>query len=527
MSNINADTNMSSSTTPPPSIPIIPIPKIPPSESFGSCLLMKNDNDFLVEFLAYHYVVLPLRYVYIVSDDDVQNNNDDENNSDDVEDPNDVLDRWRNRNRSRSNNNDNSSDSSSSSSTTTTTTSTSTDLLFDDFDLLNGVEVMKLSELVNQSVTNGDYPPPPPPPKRSTNPMGYLVYKQKLMLYHCFTYMQRHGVRYVTTTDTDEFIVINHHLLSDHEEQHHRRQTLSQEKFEERYSNLRRANMTPPPLPSSPSLPGTNQNNNNNTVTTTVVDVLKRLEKENITTTSACTLVPRLKIGVIQDKICPQSLQARQYAMSNFPSFNDTNYRWTSGKPIWATLRYQQHQVPDRPKMLPTKTILDFSKILLPTKNVTNIDELMKRDRKNWNINTHRPFSQYCPHPQLAIKKSPFVAFHYAGPYERLHRPAMSTSTTTTVQAQVQVPNTTPNNNNNNTKNVGVAKTTTQTQTYTTTNFIRPHRNRGYEDWKVDRGHVSDSMSLTCTTKNEIHNWIFKFVDQIPGGLQRAQYLLQ
>lgn len=39
-----------------------------PDESFSACLLVKDDNHWLVEWLAYHYHVLPLRQLIIVRD---------------------------------------------------------------------------------------------------------------------------------------------------------------------------------------------------------------------------------------------------------------------------------------------------------------------------------------------------------------------------------------------------------------------------------------------------------------------------
>lgn len=39
-----------------------------PDEVFSACLLIKDDNHWLIEWLAYHYHVLPLRHLVIVSD---------------------------------------------------------------------------------------------------------------------------------------------------------------------------------------------------------------------------------------------------------------------------------------------------------------------------------------------------------------------------------------------------------------------------------------------------------------------------
>jgi hypothetical protein len=60
-----------------------PLKRLSKSESFGACLMLKEDNELLYEWLAYHYTTLPLRYVFVGSD--VGN----------LHDPSTVLERWR------------------------------------------------------------------------------------------------------------------------------------------------------------------------------------------------------------------------------------------------------------------------------------------------------------------------------------------------------------------------------------------------------------------------------------------------
>jgi hypothetical protein len=55
---------------------------ISPNDSFGACLMMKEDNDLLYEWIAFHYISLPLRYLFVGSD------------SGNTQDPRVVLDRW-------------------------------------------------------------------------------------------------------------------------------------------------------------------------------------------------------------------------------------------------------------------------------------------------------------------------------------------------------------------------------------------------------------------------------------------------
>jgi hypothetical protein len=43
-------------------------PVSPPNESFAACLLIMDDNHFLVEWLAYHYQFMPLRRLIVAVD---------------------------------------------------------------------------------------------------------------------------------------------------------------------------------------------------------------------------------------------------------------------------------------------------------------------------------------------------------------------------------------------------------------------------------------------------------------------------
>jgi hypothetical protein len=56
-----------------------------PEESFSACLLTKDDNHWLVEWLAYHYHVLPLRQLIIVRDPSSRTS------------PEGILNRWKGR----------------------------------------------------------------------------------------------------------------------------------------------------------------------------------------------------------------------------------------------------------------------------------------------------------------------------------------------------------------------------------------------------------------------------------------------
>lgn len=69
----------------PPFLNLPPPPTLLHNESFSACLLIKDDNHWLIEWLAYHYFVLPLRNLIVVIDPDSKTS------------PRKILDRWSSR----------------------------------------------------------------------------------------------------------------------------------------------------------------------------------------------------------------------------------------------------------------------------------------------------------------------------------------------------------------------------------------------------------------------------------------------
>lgn len=45
-----------------------PPPKLDPGDAFAACILIKDDNHWLIEWLAYHYHTMPLRYLIVAID---------------------------------------------------------------------------------------------------------------------------------------------------------------------------------------------------------------------------------------------------------------------------------------------------------------------------------------------------------------------------------------------------------------------------------------------------------------------------
>jgi hypothetical protein len=133
-----------------------PLPHLNKNESFGACLMIKEDNDLLYEWLAYHYTVLPLRYILVGSD---------EGNK---QDPRDVLQRW---------------------------TQANTGL---NYSILNSTEFMhRHGEHKGKAGNNKD------------DAHHTFIHRQRGFITTCSEFMKRQGVHWVTFIDSDEFIVMN------------------------------------------------------------------------------------------------------------------------------------------------------------------------------------------------------------------------------------------------------------------------------------------------------------------------------
>lgn len=157
--------------------PPLPNPPIPNgTETFSACLLVMDDNHRLVEWLAYHYHVLPLRFLIVAIDPRSQTS------------PTTVLNRWRRlRTRSRNNNNTNNNNNS------------------------HNDERMYIEEWTDEDIL---------PPSLAHNPIPLNAtlqlkrdrhrIRQRLFYQKCLLHCQQHARTWVTLIDTDEFLMYNH-----------------------------------------------------------------------------------------------------------------------------------------------------------------------------------------------------------------------------------------------------------------------------------------------------------------------------
>lgn len=134
---------------------------------FGACVLSKDDNGNLQEWLPYHYTLLPLRYLLVGVDEDS------------VEDPNDVLRRW------------------------------------NKADLGLNIKLANASEFVNLF---SEFAPKKQRREKQQNQTEIklaveahqlLKHKQQAFIAYCTRHMKQLGVQWVSMWDTDEFLVVN------------------------------------------------------------------------------------------------------------------------------------------------------------------------------------------------------------------------------------------------------------------------------------------------------------------------------
>jgi len=127
-------------------------------DTFSACLLVMDDNHFLIEWLAYHYHVLPLQYLIVATDPRSQTS------------PNSVLDRWRSR---------------------------MTILSWNDQDYMSAAELQEAEDIVRRKF--GDVTP---------NLIRHRA-RQRLFYDKCMRKLKKEGRRWTILTDTDEFLRLN------------------------------------------------------------------------------------------------------------------------------------------------------------------------------------------------------------------------------------------------------------------------------------------------------------------------------
>eukprot|EP00536_Pseudo-nitzschia_multiseries_P002542 jgi/Psemu1/63698/estExt_Genemark1.C_340067 len=296
-------------SSPSPRLDFPPMPSLSQNETFGACLLVKGDNDLLTEWIAYHYAVLPLRHILVLSD------------AGNPENPTTVLKKW---------------------------TAANTDLQWWVMD--SSLVQDMYGEFDEESARRGYENTLKKRGRLSTTDTydpdlirfiahARLIEKQKAIITHCTAFMKNRGIHWVSLYDTDEFLAINR--MGMHEATEPKNATTAgiditsapgeDEPFDEIYGMR-------------PNLPGRESN-------VTVVDIINFFHNMN-RPLKPCHTIPRVSFGAAENFTCPGSEDVKEFAKENF-DFG-----------IFSTLRFQQHAVKeDFSKNRFGKVFLDVSNI--------------------------------------------------------------------------------------------------------------------------------------------------------------------
>jgi hypothetical protein len=304
-------------------------------DGFGACLMMKEDNDALYEWLAYHYTVLPLRFLVVGSDLDSR------------QDPATVLDRWK-----------------------TVPNFHYGILQADEFIHRHGNYYDKF----NSTTMAADVPEEEALKENKRHHHHALIHRQKGFLTVCSELLKSQGVHWTLYIDTDEFVVPNRWSSGDEEQLQlggKGRLSIRGASYE-----IRR------------NLP-TDGNN------WTFLDVILDLERGgNIT--KGCYTMPRLLVGSLENRTCPEAAPFQQWALKNMPDRYD----------FLNTLRYVQHA----PKGDFSHS--KFGKVMMDLSQIP-VDTLWREPR-----NIHRPYADHCGPAVVHFPDAFFFLAHYIGSWQ-------------------------------------------------------------------------------------------------------------
>jgi len=138
------------------------------TESFAACLLVMDDNHFLIEWLAYHYHVLPLRNLIVAVDPRSKTS------------PQSILERWQEN------------------------TDLNITVWWKDSDYITNHTELEEAESWVALKFQDDHP--------SSELIRHRA-RQRLFYYHCLQEHKRQERTYTLLTDTDEYLTINYETV--------------------------------------------------------------------------------------------------------------------------------------------------------------------------------------------------------------------------------------------------------------------------------------------------------------------------
>ena len=333
-----------------------------PKYGFGACLMVKDDNDLLYEWIAYHYTVLSLRYLVIGSDiGSLQN-------------ASDVLNRWNNVNLTA----DDSQlrywilqpeDFIYRHHRPSVPSSTPQDLMPSSMLLINDTDIRRN---INVNTENDHH--------------HALVDRQKGFVTVCSEMLKAAGVAWTLYIDSDEFVVWN--PLSNDEEAQLQTNIQQRNAIQNRSYTIRK-NFTESNIQSSKR-----QDNTSN-----YYDLIRQLQNQN--DVSECYTMPRLLVGALENRTCPDRYGVKEVQKR---ARQQLGHRFTQ----MSTLRYFQHAKKG------DFTSSKYGKVMM---DLTRIDTQTIRTKPR---NIHRPYTQHCASAGgVYFPNAYFFILHYIGSWER------------------------------------------------------------------------------------------------------------
>jgi hypothetical protein len=278
--------------------------------SFGACLMIKEDNELLPEWLAHHYTVLPLRYIVVGSD--VGN----------TQNPEEILSRWQ---------------------------TARTDLQYwvwnNASTFVHRHDHDPIMKVKNTNINGGGSGVDN---NEKLQAHHAFVHRQKGFITACSEFLKKQGVQWTTYIDSDEFVALNR-LGSDDNDliiQDRGPNSIRNESYQAR-RDLDNSAFGPGSTPAS------------TTKTTTVAEVLHKLRDTGFLKTPCYTL-PRLLVGALENATCPAAAAVNELARRD--------YRYEE----MSTLRFVQHaKKGDFSASKYGKVVMDLSEINEETVNST------------------------------------------------------------------------------------------------------------------------------------------------------------
>jgi hypothetical protein len=344
-------------------------------DAFSACLLIRDDNHFLVEWMLYHYHVLPLRYLIVMVDPQSQTS------------PSKILDRYRKQLSPTEQQHEQYQQQQHQSSPPSSS------------NVLHHMEIIEWT-------SDRDYETPAELAKAKRLVREYfgahigeelIVHRarQRMFYYRCLLHHQRHNRTWVALIDTDEFLRINYRTAA----------TVP-------WMTMNQSN----------AATGATTSASSTTMPTTRVppiqepgSVMKLLQQLMLLpsgiqnyTSSPCIQIPRSRFGSsdsprhLVERAVPASLRA-------LPHWNTD---------MMLSMRYRRHAAADDYLVNRiSKAIVDVSR--LTSSSTGDVDDETVDLQPVTSI--HRPIRRYCTQRGLHVRahQQLFLVHHYLGSYEQ------------------------------------------------------------------------------------------------------------